>query len=144
MIAFAYTLVESTILPLLLRQYRTNDVTPERYLILCTMVAIMQARKLVYGAATSSDDDAVDVDYDSILLSCKSKFLEIFIAAIKTSKSHPEIRLMGILGLGLMCVLKNYLTQSEVRIMEKKILLPRSCHSNKHNSMSREPQASKH
>ncbi|CAO0790536.1 unnamed protein product [Mucor circinelloides] len=109
---FAYTLIESTILPLLLRQYRINDAIPERYLILCTMVAIIQARKIVYGAATGSDND-IEVGHDSVLVSYKNKFLEIFSSAIKTSKEHPEIRLMGILGLGLLCVLKDYLTRSE-------------------------------
>lgn len=116
-IAFAYTLIEGTILPLLLRQYRINDAIAERYLILCTMVAIIQARKIVYGAATGSDDN-IDVGHDSILVSYKSKFLEIFAVAIKTSKEHPEIRLMGILGLGLLCVLKNYLTRSEVIMLK--------------------------
>ncbi|KAL7335341.1 hypothetical protein PS15p_200831 [Mucor circinelloides] len=109
---FAYTLIESTILPLLLRQYRINDAIAERYLILCTMVAIIQARKIVYGAATGSDND-IEVGHDSVLVSYKNKFLEIFSSAIKTSKEHPEIRLMGILGLGLLCVLKNYLIRSE-------------------------------
>ncbi|EPB91135.1 hypothetical protein HMPREF1544_02015 [Mucor circinelloides 1006PhL] len=112
---FAYTLIESTILPLLLRQYRINDAIPERYLILCTMVAIIQARKIVYGAATGSDND-IEVGHDSVLVSYKNKFLEIFSSAIKTSKEHPEIRLMGILGLGLLCVLKDYLTRSEVTV----------------------------
>lgn len=112
-IAFAYTLIESTILPLLLRQYRINDAIAERYLILCTMVAIIQARKIVYGAATGSDND-IEVGHDSVLVSYKNKFLEVFSSAIKTSKEHPEIRLMGILGLGLLCVLKDYLTRSEV------------------------------
>lgn len=115
-IAFAYTLIESTILPLLLRQYRINDAIAERYLILCTMVAIIQARKIVYGAATGSDND-IEVGHDSVLVSYKNKFLEIFSSAIKTSKEHPEIRLMGILGLGLLCVLKNYLIRSEVSIL---------------------------
>ncbi|KAK4518028.1 Sorting nexin, cytoplasm-to-vacuole targeting pathway/endosomal sorting [Mucor velutinosus] len=110
--AFAYTLIESTVLPLLLRQYRTHDAIPDRYLILCTMVAIIQARKIVYGAATGSDD-GIEVGHDSILVSYKSKFVEIFSHAINTSKEHPEIRLMGTLGLGLLCVLKNFLTRSE-------------------------------
>ncbi|KAI8647563.1 RNAPII transcription regulator C-terminal-domain-containing protein [Parasitella parasitica] len=103
---------QSTILPLLLRQYRTSDVMPDRYLILCTMVAIIQARKIVYGAATGSDNN-IGAGHDSILVSYKSKFMEIFSTAIKTSKEHPEIRLMGVLGLGLLCVLKNYMTRSE-------------------------------
>ncbi|CAO3632451.1 unnamed protein product [Mucor fragilis] len=109
---FAYKSIESTILPLLLRQYRTNDAIPERYLILCTTVAIIQARKIVYGAATGNDD-GIEVGHDSILVSYKNKFLEVFSSAIKTSKEHPEIRLMGILGLGLLCVLKDFLTRSE-------------------------------
>lgn len=80
------------------------------------MVAIIQARKIVYGAATGSDND-IEVGHDSVLVSYKNKFLEIFSSAIKTSKEHPEIRLMGILGLGLLCVLKNYLIRSEVSIL---------------------------
>lgn len=56
-IAFAYTFIESTIIPMLLRQYRENDGMKERYLILCTMVAIVQARKIVYGAATGDEED---------------------------------------------------------------------------------------
>lgn len=42
---------------MLLRQYRENDGMKERYLILCTMVAIVQARKIVYGAATGDEED---------------------------------------------------------------------------------------
>ncbi|KAL9549495.1 hypothetical protein MBANPS3_005181 [Mucor bainieri] len=110
--AFAYTLIESTILPLLLRQYRTHDAIPDRYLILCTMVAIVQARKIVYGAATGNED-GISAGHDSVLVSYKNKFLEIFTSAIKTSKEHPEIRLMGILGLGLLCVLRDFLTRGE-------------------------------
>lgn len=45
-----YSLVETVILPKLLRQYRDNDDDIKgAYLILCTMVAIIQARKNVFG-----------------------------------------------------------------------------------------------
>lgn len=40
--------------------------------------------------------------------------MEIFSTAIKSSNEHPEVRLMGILGLGLLCVLKDYMTRNEV------------------------------
>lgn len=56
-IAFAYSYIESAILPLLLRQYREHDAMVDRYLILCTMVAIIQARKIVFGQASGNDND---------------------------------------------------------------------------------------
>jgi hypothetical protein len=31
----------------------------DRYLILCTMVAIIQARKIVFGQATGNDSDGI-------------------------------------------------------------------------------------
>lgn len=42
---------------MLLRQYRDNLEMAERYLILCTMVAIIQARKIVFGPSTGDDKD---------------------------------------------------------------------------------------
>lgn len=53
-------MIESTIVPMLLRQYRDNVEMAERYLILCTMVAIIQARKIVFGASTGDDKDGKD------------------------------------------------------------------------------------
>lgn len=41
--------------------------------------------------------------------------MDIFATAIQASNEHPEIRLMGILGLGLLCVLKNYMLKNEVK-----------------------------
>jgi hypothetical protein len=46
--------------------------------------------------------------------SYKERLLDIFKAAIKASSQYPQLRLMGILGLGLLCVLKNYMTDNEV------------------------------
>ncbi|CEP08803.1 hypothetical protein [Parasitella parasitica] len=93
-----------------------EDTVKPASLILRSMasasLAIIQARKIVYGAATGNDNNT-EAGHDSVLVSYKSKFLEIFSAAIKTSKEHSEIRLMGVLGLGLLCVLRDYLTRSE-------------------------------
>ncbi|KAG2213941.1 hypothetical protein INT47_001210 [Mucor saturninus] len=109
---FAYALIEASIIPMLFRQYRDNEEMKQRYLILCTMVAIIQARKIVFGSASGNDQD-VDVSHDSVLVSYKDRLTEIFSAAIKSSSDHPEVRLMGILGLGLLCVLKGYMTRIE-------------------------------
>lgn len=45
---------------MLLRQYRDNEEMKICYLILCTMVAIIQARKIVFGPATGNDKDGKD------------------------------------------------------------------------------------
>jgi hypothetical protein len=58
-LAFAYSFIEGTVVPVLLRQYRENDGMKERYLILCTMVAIIQARKIVYGPATGDSENGM-------------------------------------------------------------------------------------
>jgi hypothetical protein len=42
---------------MLLRQYRDHTETKDRYLILCTLVAIIQARKIVFGPATEIESD---------------------------------------------------------------------------------------
>lgn len=54
------------------------------------------------------------MSHDSVLVSYKERLIDIFSAAIKSSSDHPEVRLMGILGLGLLCVLKDYMTRVEV------------------------------
>lgn len=41
---------------MILRQYREHDDMGDRYLILCTLVAIIQARKIVFGATTNVDE----------------------------------------------------------------------------------------
>lgn len=59
------------------------------------------------------------MSHDSVLISYKDRLVEIFSMAIKSSSDHPEVRLMGILGLGLLCVLKGYMTRIEVCIAKK-------------------------
>ena len=49
-----------------------------------------------------------------MLASYKERLVDIFSSAIKSSNEYPEVRLMGILGLGLLCVLKNYMSRTEV------------------------------
>ncbi|KAI8092106.1 Dos2-interacting transcription regulator of RNA-Pol-II-domain-containing protein [Thamnidium elegans] len=108
----AYSLIETKIIPMLLRQYRDNQEIAERYLILCTMVAIIQARKIVFGPSTGDDKD-VDLSHNSVLISYKDRLIDIFSSAVRISNEHPEVRLMGILGLGLLCVLKGYMKRDE-------------------------------
>ncbi|KAI8997791.1 Dos2-interacting transcription regulator of RNA-Pol-II-domain-containing protein [Pilobolus umbonatus] len=108
---YAYQWIDSTFMPILSRQYRENDEPNKRYLILCSIIAIIQARKMVYGAENSSQTE-MNLS-DSLLYSYKNRLVEIFETAIHSSNDHPEIRLMGILGLGLMCVLKQYMTVNE-------------------------------
>ncbi|KAI7904266.1 Dos2-interacting transcription regulator of RNA-Pol-II-domain-containing protein [Cokeromyces recurvatus] len=110
--SFAYDLVESAVLPLLLRQYKENNEMLEHYLILCTIVAIIQARKTVYG--TLNDNNTITInDNKSVLFIYKGRIIEMFSTAINASKEYSDICLMGILGLGLLCVLKQYLTNEE-------------------------------
>lgn len=58
----------------------------------------------------------VDTSHDSVLVSYKERLMEIFSLALKASNEHPQIRLMGVLGLGLLCALKGYMSRSEVSI----------------------------
>jgi hypothetical protein len=76
-----------------------------------------------------------------VLVSYKDRLMEIFTAAIKTSNEHPEVRLMGILGLGLLCVLKDYMTQNEVRGVNAVVYI--LCYFT-HNVIYRELLAFKH
>lgn len=46
--------------------------------------------------------------------------MQIFSTAVKSSNEHPEVRLMGILGLGLLCVLKGYMKRNEVSLARQK------------------------
>ncbi|RCH99505.1 hypothetical protein CU098_002625, partial [Rhizopus stolonifer] len=110
---FAYALIENTVLPKLLRLYRENKGISERYFILCTMVAIIQARKIVYDVVSENDEDEENVHHDSVLVSYKTRMIENFTLAIKERNEHPEFRLMGILGLGLLCVLRRYMKREQ-------------------------------
>ncbi|KAI9483867.1 MAG: Dos2-interacting transcription regulator of RNA-Pol-II-domain-containing protein [Benjaminiella poitrasii] len=109
---YAYDLIENAILPLLLRQYREHDDMVERYLILCTMVAMIQAKKIVYGSVNSVSNDDLG-DHHLMLDTYKERLTDMFSTAITKSKENPDVQLMGILGLGLLCVLKSYLTKDE-------------------------------
>ena len=48
-------------MPMLLRQYRDHVEMKERYLILCTLVAIIQAKKIVFGPETIVDADGMNL-----------------------------------------------------------------------------------
>lgn len=50
-----------------------------------------------------------------MLASFRDRFIDIFSSSIRNSKEHPEVRLMGVLGLGLLCVLNNYMAKAEVK-----------------------------
>jgi hypothetical protein len=54
-LAFSYSLVERVILPILLRQYRETTAEMEHYLIICTIVALIQARKMAFGIITDDN-----------------------------------------------------------------------------------------
>lgn len=56
----------------------------------------------------------VDSSHDSVLVSYKDRLIEIFSSALKVSNEHPQIQLMGVLGLGLLSALKGYMSRSEV------------------------------
>lgn len=61
-------MIEASIIPMLLRQYRDNEEMNHRYLILCTMVAIIQARKIVFGPSTGNDKDGKRIFVKKVVL----------------------------------------------------------------------------
>ncbi|OBZ91052.1 MMS19 nucleotide excision repair [Choanephora cucurbitarum] len=111
---FAYCLVENAVMPKLLRQYEEKIDISDRYLLLCTMIALIQARKIVYGTSDRSEEfDPNETNHSSILFSHKRRIIDIFVFIIKQPIEHTEVHVMATLGLGQLCVLKSYLRKDE-------------------------------
>ncbi|KAI8882460.1 hypothetical protein K501DRAFT_285853 [Backusella circina FSU 941] len=87
--SFSYSLVENIILPILLRQYRETTAEMEYYLIICTMVALIQARKMVFGVISSGDEEVKGYDKaysQSIILTL------LHIIQTKDVQKHDDIK----------------------------------------------------
>ncbi|KAI8354611.1 Dos2-interacting transcription regulator of RNA-Pol-II-domain-containing protein [Choanephora cucurbitarum] len=111
---FAYCLVENAVMAKLLRQYEEKIDISDRYLLLCTMIALIQARKTVYGTSDRGEEpDPNETNHSSILFSHKRRIIDIFVFIIKQPIEHTEVHMMATLGLGQLCVLKNYLRKDE-------------------------------
>ncbi|GAB5591220.1 hypothetical protein Unana1_06120 [Umbelopsis nana] len=109
----ACTSITDAIMPILLRQHRETDIATQKKAVLDVLLEFLEASKTLYGENSTSAMNE-DSDFQTPLLGYKDRLWEIFESATTASNEYNGLRLAGIKGLHIMCLMKQYLSDNEI------------------------------
>ncbi|KAG0182839.1 hypothetical protein DFQ29_001779 [Apophysomyces sp. BC1021] len=110
----ASTSVAQVTIPLLYQQFRMTDPPSRHKAILDIFIEILEASKTLYG---SVEDEGLDRDFQTPLLTYKQQILQVFVLAlIQSATTDSGVRCSSLKGIRLMAVMKQFLSPEEMNV----------------------------